>query len=394
MKILELFSGYGSQSLSLKYLGIEHTSDISEIDRFAIKAYNQIHGDTHNWGDITKIDEKKLPYYELITYSPPCQDFSVAGKQKGGDEGSGTRSSLLWECERIIRTVKPKYLLMENVKNIIGEKHKHNFIRWLSVLEDLGYNNYWQVLNAKDYGIPQNRERVFVVSIRKDVEKKYIFPEKKYLKLRLKNILENNKVDIESDGNLIEPKIITRNIPQFVKVRKHEVDTDKLLNLLREHKEKIKLTEKQISEKLNLPITTVKHWFRRNGCFGIPDKNVWFNLKKLLEIETDEFDLPLTEFEEKQCMFEKVNRCYDENGISPTLTTSSVNEKVITNNEVRNITPRERWRLMGVKDEDFDKLKGFSKTQLQKLSGNGIVVNVLMEVFANLILEGENNENI
>lgn len=165
MRVLELFSGYGSQALALENLGIEFTSDISEIDTYAIKAYNQIHGETHNWGDITKIDETKLPYYDLITYSSPCQDFSVAGLGKGGDAGSGTRSSLLWECERIIRAVKPKYLLMENVKNLVGKSHVHNFNRWLRTLEMMGYWNFWQVLNAKDYGVPQNRERVFVVSI-------------------------------------------------------------------------------------------------------------------------------------------------------------------------------------------------------------------------------------
>lgn len=165
MRVLELFAGYGSQALALENLGIEFTSDISEIDKYAIQAYEQLHGQTHNWGDITKIDEKKLPHYDLITYSFPCQDISLAGLQRGLDNDSGTRSSLLWECERIIRAVKPKYLLLENVKNLVGEKHKPNFIKWLKVLEGFGYQNFWKVLNAKDYGVPQNRERVFVVSI-------------------------------------------------------------------------------------------------------------------------------------------------------------------------------------------------------------------------------------
>ena len=185
MRILELFAGYGSQALALENLGIEFVSDISEIDPYAIKAYNQIHGETHNWGDITKIDETQLPHYDLITYSSPCQDFSVAGLGRGGDEGSGTRSSLLWECERIIRAVKPKYLLMENVKNLVSEKHKHNFIRWLRVLEMMGYWNFWQVLNAKDYGVPQNRERVFVVSILGGGQ--YLFPNKIKLEKRVKD---------------------------------------------------------------------------------------------------------------------------------------------------------------------------------------------------------------
>lgn len=192
IKILELFSGYGSQKLALDYLGIPCESTQCEIDKYAVDAYNQIHGETENLGDICKVDETKLPYYDLITYSSPCQDFSVAGLQKGGDKDSGTRSSLLWECERIIKAVKPKYLLMENVKNLVGKQHKHNFIAWLDTLDALGYNNYWQVLNAKDYGVPQNRERVFVVSIRKDIQQGYTFPEKIPLEKRLKDILEDS----------------------------------------------------------------------------------------------------------------------------------------------------------------------------------------------------------
>ena len=111
MRVLELFGGYGSQALALENLGLDFTSDLCEIDKYAIMAYNQLHGETKNWGDICKIDETQLPYYDLITYSSPCQDFSFAGKGAGGERGSGTRSSLLWECERIINAVKPKYLL-------------------------------------------------------------------------------------------------------------------------------------------------------------------------------------------------------------------------------------------------------------------------------------------
>ena len=138
LKVLELFGGYGSQALALENLGIDFKSDLCEIDKYAIKAYEQLHGETFNYGDICSIDETKLPYYDLITYSSPCQDFSTAGKQAGGDKGSGTRSSLLWECERIIKAVKPKYLLMENVKALTSKKFMPLFQEWLSVLESLG----------------------------------------------------------------------------------------------------------------------------------------------------------------------------------------------------------------------------------------------------------------
>lgn len=123
-----------------------------------------------------------------------CQDFSVAGKQAGGDIGSGTRSSLMYETIRIVGKIRPKYVLWENVKNLLSKKHKHNFDAYIETMNILGYNSYYQVLNAKDYGIPQNRERVYTISIRKDIDKGFKFPEKEELKLRLKDMLED-KVD-------------------------------------------------------------------------------------------------------------------------------------------------------------------------------------------------------
>ena len=111
----------------------------------------------------------------------------MAGKQEGFDKGSGTSSSLLWECERIIEAKRPKYLLMENVKALTFKKNMPGFEKWLEILKDLGYTNYWQVLNAKDYGVPQNRERVFCISILND-NQGYTFPEKQDLKIRLKDL--------------------------------------------------------------------------------------------------------------------------------------------------------------------------------------------------------------
>ena len=149
--------------MALRNLGVEHeVVAISEIDKFAIKSYEAIHGQTRNLGDITKINTEDIPDHDLFTYSFPCQDISIAGKMRGLDKESGTRSSLLWECERIIKAKKPKYLLMENVKNLVGKKFKSYFEEWLKVLEDLGYSNYWRVLNSQDFNVPQNRERVFV----------------------------------------------------------------------------------------------------------------------------------------------------------------------------------------------------------------------------------------
>lgn len=193
LRVIELFSGIGSQTQALKNIGVEHeVVAISEIDRFAIKSYKLLHGETKNLGDVSAVDAKDIPDCDLITYSFPCQDLSVAGAQLGAEEGSGTRSSLLWECKKIIECKKPKYLLMENVKNLVGNTHIGNFNKWLSYLETLGYKNYWEVLNAVDHGAPQSRERVFVVSILGE-EKEYIFPSKKERVLTVRDILEDYK---------------------------------------------------------------------------------------------------------------------------------------------------------------------------------------------------------
>lgn len=207
LRVFEAFAGIGTQRMSLRNLGIPHeVVAIAEIDKFALKSYEAIHGPVNNLGDISKINPDIIPDHDLFTYSFPCQDISVAGKQAGLDVDSGTRSGLLWECQKVIAAKKPKYLLMENVKNLVGKKHKPNFDKWLDWLEGQGYTNYWQVLNAKDYGIPQNRERVFCVSILGE-HSPYAFPGKQELTIRLKDILED---DVDEKYYLLEEK--TRSI--------------------------------------------------------------------------------------------------------------------------------------------------------------------------------------
>jgi len=386
MRVLELFAGYGSQALALENLGIEFTSDISEIDKYAIQAYNQLHGDTHNWGDITKIDEKQLPYYDLITYSSPCQDFSVAGLGRGGDMGSGTRSSLLWECERIIRVVKPKYLLMENVKNLVGEKHKHNFIRWLRVLEMMGYQNYWKVLNAKDYGVPQNRERVFVVSILGCGQ--YLFPNPVKLEKRLKDVLEP----------LVDEKYY---LPQ------EKVDK-LLLNVDKEISNTIRCGGGgSLDGKHTWDVVAVAS--RGRNPENPSDRTAGAPTEQRLEINNTGCSNTLTSVEKDNYILEpqvkqvgnliqtdsfggnpERGRVYSDKGISPCLSTmqgGGLEPKITENLRIRKLTPRECWRLMGVRDEQFNKLHDISNSQLYKLAGNSIVVDVLMGIFKNLLVD-------
>ena len=191
LRLIELFAGIGSQTQALTNIGIAHkVVAISEIDKYAIQSYEAMHGKANNLGDIRKIEE--LPDADLWTYSFPCQDISVAGKGAGIKEG--TRSGLLFEVERLLRVASekgtlPKYLLLENVKNLVSKKFKADFDKWLDFLAELGYTNYWKVLNAKDYGIPQNRERVFCVSIRGE-HKPFVFPKPKELTIRLRDMID------------------------------------------------------------------------------------------------------------------------------------------------------------------------------------------------------------
>lgn len=195
MKILELFGGIGACSKALKNIGIDYEIvDYVEIDKYAVKSFNAIHGTNFKPQDICEWN--KDIEVDLIMHGSPCQSFSKAGKGEGGDIGSGTRSSLMWETVRIVEKIKPKYVLWENVKNLLSKKHRHNFDSYLEKMEELGYENYYQVLNTKDYGIPQNRERVFTISILQTTANKckYEFPPKQELRLKLKEILES-KVD-------------------------------------------------------------------------------------------------------------------------------------------------------------------------------------------------------
>ena len=165
LKVISLFSGYGTQELALKYIGVNYENVANcDILKFANIAYDSLHKTTlGNLGDISKVNEDNFPQCDLMTYSFPCQDISISGVQKGIQKG--TRSGLLYEVERILTKNQPKYLLMENVKNLVSHNHIENFKAHISFLNELGYGCSWKVLNGADFGCPQNRERVFMMSV-------------------------------------------------------------------------------------------------------------------------------------------------------------------------------------------------------------------------------------
>lgn len=197
IRLIELFAGIGAQAKALERLGVpfEHYR-FCEFDKYAVQSYNAIHGTDFKPSDITKIHAEDLAvvdtdkYCYVMTYSFPCQDLSVCGNQKGMQKGSGTRSGLLWEVERLLdeMTERPQLLLMENVPQVIAEANAKDFAMWVQKLESLGYKNYWECLNAKDFGVPQNRNRCFMVSVLGDYF--YSFPKPKGCNLRLRDVLE------------------------------------------------------------------------------------------------------------------------------------------------------------------------------------------------------------
>jgi DNA (cytosine-5)-methyltransferase 1 len=195
LKVFEAFAGYGSQAMALKRLAHDYPEfeyevvGISEIEKTALQAYEAIHGHCPNYGDISNINWREVPDFDLFTYSFPCTDISNAGEQAGLTEGSGTRSSLLWECRKAIEIKRPKYLLMENVPALVGKKFLPQLNKWQAELESYGYTNFTKTLNAKDFGTPQNRNRVFMVSILGDAN--FEFPQPFELTCRLKDVLDD-----------------------------------------------------------------------------------------------------------------------------------------------------------------------------------------------------------
>lgn len=327
MRYLSLFSGIGAFEKALKNIGIDiELVGFSEIDKYAIKSYCAIHGvdESLNLGDISKIDLDSLPSdIDLITHGSPCQDFSVAGLQAGGDKGAGTRSSLMWCTVDIVERTRPKYVIWENVKNLLSSKHRHNFDGYIKVMESLGYSSYYKVLDAKDYGMPQHRERVYTISIRKDIDTSYKFPEPMELKLRLKDMLEN-EVD-----------------------EKYYLDSER--------------TEKLIDEFLSRVVEDLKDpkCVRIGGIFD-------------------------TEKSKHQAgsIYDKEGLCSTLDVAQGGWRQPSV----IVKDRIRKLTPLEYWRLMGFGDKDFERAAGVptSNTQLYKQAGNSIVVNVLEKIFKNL----------
>lgn len=455
MKLLELFGGIGACSKALERLGIDYEiADYVEIDKYAVASYNAMHGTNFEPQDICKWD--KDIEVDLVMHGSPCQDFSLAGLQAGGDEGSGTRSSLMYETIRIVDKLRPKYVIWENVKNVISKKHIHNFNNYIERMRQLGYTSYYQVLNAKDYGIPQNRERVFTISIKNDLNKGFVFPQKQELKLKLKDMLEDNVdekyylsdkmisyISATGTANFKNPdskinldiarplttdqnkragttNYLSNDLPSNYDlnevVRKYGVfDTEN-----KKHQAGSVYDENGLSPTLD----TMQGGYRQS-CIEIRTillKNKGSEITRETEVSNTLLARDYKGFgnqEMNAVMYIKnaTKKGYLEasegDGVdissrieyhrgtvqkesSQTLDTKCNVGVVVKQLKIRKLTPKECWRLMGFDDIDFEKAsKVNSNTQLYKQAGNSIVVNVLEAILYNLLVEpSTNNENI
>ena len=442
LNVLELFGGIGACTKALERINVLFKIvDYVEIDKYAVKSFNAIHGTYFEPQDICEWD--KDIEVDLIMHGSPCQDFSTAGKQAGGDKDSGTRSSLMYETIRIVEKLKPKYVIWENVKNLLSKKHRHNFDAYLKKMEELGYINYYQVLNAKDYGIPQNRERVFTVSILNSGSLKDIsfdFPKGDVCDNPIKVVgnympsgHDASRI-VDEDG--IAPTVkenhgtVTAVLQRFTFPPKQEL-TLKLKDMLEDEvDEKYYLSEQMIND------------ISKAGTAGFRNPDCKINLDVARPLTTDQnkragttnylsddlpdnYNLDTTKVIKDGCLYEnkQAGSIYNKSGLCPTITTEGSNNWNIllnANPRIRKLTPKECWRLMGFDDEDFERAKWYSKeetekilgtqypknkskkifskdgrlermsnTQLYKQAGNSIVVNVLEAILANLLLGGD-----
>ena len=323
MKYLSLFSGIGGFERGLQNSKYDFECiGFSEIDEYAKQIYTRWFPRHKDLGDASEIDTSELQDFELLVAGFPCQAFSISGNRQGFDD---TRGTLFFEVARILADKTPRYFLLENVTGLLSHNGGETFKRMLGIFAELGYDVEWENFNSSDFGTAQNRERVYI--------KGYYRAKCGGEILSIKR--SDRKVEkIGRDDRRCIPFIFNRQ----VKKRVHSVDYTELSQFLRETKKSAKISAVKISEKLDKPQTEVEHWFRTDDFFAPPTEDIWFDLKKLLCIETDKYDAFMTEFEWVDGVYEMDKRAYDINGLSPTLCTTETLVSSKTINVIGNIS--------------------------------------------------------
>lgn len=370
VRLIELFAGIGAQAKSLERLGVnfEHYR-VCEFDKFAIKSYNAIHGTDFITSDITKISAEDLgivdtdKYCYIMTYSFPCQDLSIAGKQKGMSRDSNTRSSLLWQVERLLKECSefPQILVMENVTRVHGKKNINSFNEWISFLESNGYSNYYKDLNSKNFGVPQNRNRCFMISILGEYS--YNFPNEIPLNKILLDLLEN-EADVDSKYYVSDAKI------EYMRNANAITSCYGISKTIRASGRASADRHTFDCNEIGKPCKVKKKIARCVG--GVGDKKSNNGAQYYQQDRIYAGDIALAHPSNLSCGSYKyvVDKTSDDD---------------LSDVIVRMLTPRECWRLMDFDDTDFDKAQAVvSNSQLYKQAGNSIVVSVLYYIFKEL----------
>lgn len=375
IRLIELFAGIGSQAKALTNLGLnfEHYR-VCEFDEHAVRSYNAVHGTNFVTSDITKISASDLgitntdEFTYLLTYSFPCQDLSNAGKGAGMEKGSGTRSGLLWEVERLLNECDelPQVLLMENVPQVHGKKNIEHFNKWIAFLESKDYSNHWKDLNAKDYDIPQSRNRCYMVSILGDYS--YDFPEPMSLTLKLKDLLD----DVVDERYYL---------------------SDRQIDKMKNNTYVSASYSRRVTDENGIMSTLCARDYKDPKCVEIKEPSPTCNVENMAVCVPQALVVSEPKIEvvgNYSPSGHEASMIVSPNGLAPTI---KENHGTVTatvepqSSRVRKLTPKECWRLMGFTDEDFlNAEKVCSNSQLYKQAGNSIVVNVLMAIFKELFV--------
>ena len=372
IRLIELFAGIGAQAKALENLGadFEHWK-VCEYDKYAVRSYNAIHGTSFKPSDIRNIHGKDLEisdlekYFYIMTYSFPCQDLSTAGKQRGMKKGEGTRSGLLWEVERILHELSrcgqlPQMLLMENVPAVHGKRNVEDFADWIMLLDDFGYQSYWKDLNASDFGIPQNRDRCFMVSVLGRYS--FSFPKGFPLEKSLEDMLEE---EVAEKYFLSEDRV--------EKMQRDPYKTNRYIH------ENGSGNIRSAHESRGTSCVEVCRTIRTGGGGSLDKKHMWDLVSVCVKSKIGQL----------KGSFESAGRVYSASEVCQTTNTcgGGWREPMIEHDKiVRRLTERELFRLMGFSDDDFDKAsKVNSSTQLKKQAGNSIVVPILEAIFKQIL---------